>query len=293
MSGSDAMRASDRGSVLLGLLMLAAAFAPPSVFAEGEEDLAKQSQNPVADVVSVPFENNVLFGLGPSDSHAYVLNVKPVYPVRLGKLNLINRLILPVIYAEGQDVTLNEKQAQLLGFGGELRLANGSAFGLGDATYQAFFSPAEPGKLIWGIGPALVLPTATENRFASDKWSAGLSAVALAMPGRWVVGALVQNVWSVAGDGGADDVNQFMVQPFANYNLDGGWYLNTSPIITANWEADGADQWTVPLGMGIGRLVTHGKQPVDYRLAAYSNIEGPRFGSDWSLQFTVKLLFPK
>jgi hypothetical protein len=226
---------------LLGLLMLAAAFGPPALLAEGEQSLAKQSQNPVGDVVSLPFENNVLFGLGPSDSHAYVLNLKPVYPVRLGKLNLINRLILPVIYAEGQDVTLSEEQAQLLGFGGEIRLANGSAFGLGDTTYQAFFSPAEPGKLIWGVGPAFVFPTATESRFASDKWSAGISAVALAMPGRWVVGMLVQNVWSVAGDRDADDVNQFMVQPFANYNLDGRWYLNTSPVITSNWEADGAD----------------------------------------------------
>jgi hypothetical protein len=287
------MSASDRRSVLLGLLMLAAAFGPPALLAEGEQSLAKQSQNPVGDVVSLPFENNVLFGIGPSDSSAYVLNVKPVYPVRLGKLNLINRFILPVIYAEGQDVTLTEDQTQLLGFGGEMRLANGSAFGVGDTTYQAFFSPAEPGKLIWGVGPAFVLPTATESRFASEKWSAGISAVALAMPGRWVVGMLVQNVWSVAGDGDADDVNQFLVQPFANYNLDGGWYLNTSPVITADWEADGADQWTVPLGMGIGRLVRHGNQPVDYRLAAYSNVEGPSFSSDWSLQFTVKFLFPK
>ena len=282
------MRAS-----LVGLLMLAAASGPPPALAEGEQDLAKQSQNPVGDVVSLPFENNVLFGIGPSDSSAYVLNVKPVYPVRLGKLNLINRFILPVIYAEGQDVTLTDDQTQLLGFGGEMRLANGSASGLGDTTYQAFFSPAEPGKLIWGVGPAFVLPTATESRFASDKWSAGISAVALAMPGRWVVGMLVQNVWSVAGDGDANDVNQFLVQPFANYNLDGGWYLNTSPVITANWEADGADQWTVPLGMGIGRLVRHGNRPVDYRLAAYSNVEGPSFSSDWSLQFTIKFLFPK
>jgi hypothetical protein len=287
------MRLSPSRASLLGLVLPAAASGPPSLFADSEQDLAKQSQNPVADVVSVPFESNVLFGLGPSDSSAYVLNVKPVYPLRIGKLNLINRLILPVIYAEGQDVTLTGDQGQLLGFGGEIRLANGSAFGLGDTTYQAFFSPAEPGDVIWGIGPAVVLPTATDNRFAGDKWSAGLSAVALAMPGRWVVGTLVQNVWSFAGDGDADDVNQFMVQPFANYNLDNGWYLNTSPVITANWEADGADQWTVPLGMGVGRLVRHGKQPVDYRIAAYSNVAAPSFGSDWSLRFTVKLLFPK
>jgi hypothetical protein len=287
------VRARKRASLFATLLTLAVVLGPPPVLADGEHDLAKQSQNPVGDVVSLPFENNLMFGIGPSDSSAYVLNLKPVYPVRVGSLNLINRLILPVIYAEGQDVTLGAEQAQLLGFGGEIRLANASAFGLGDATYQAFFSPAEPGKVIWGVGPALVLPTATDNRFASDKWSAGLSAVVLAMPGRWVVGTLVQNVWSVAGDGDADDVNQFMLQPFANYNLDRGWYLNTSPVITANWEADSNERWTVPLGLGIGRLVQYGRQPIDYRLAAYSNIEGPSFGSDWSLQFTVKLLFPK
>lgn len=287
------MQAPKTHALSLGSLMLAVAFGPLPALADGEQDLAKQSQNPVGDVVSLPFENNILFGIGPSDSHAYVLNLKPVYPVRLGKLNLINRLILPLIYAEGQDVTLTEAQSELLGFGGQMRLANGSAFGLGDTTYQGFLSPAEPGKLIWGVGPAIVLPTATENRFASDKWSAGIAAVALAMPGRWVVGMLVQNVWSVAGDGSVDEVNSFMLQPFANYNLDGGWYLNTSPVITADWDKDSGERWTVPLGLGIGRLVRYGQQPVDYRLAAYSNIEGPDFGSDWSLQLTVKLLFPK
>lgn len=200
---------------------------------------------------------------------------------------------MPVIYAEGQDVTLTEEQSLELGFGGAMHLSNGSAFGLGDITYQGFLSPAKPGKVIWGVGPAIVIPTATESCFASDRWSAGISAVALAMPGRWVVGMLVQNVWSVAGDGSADDVNSFMVQPFANYNMDDGWYLNASPVITADWEKGSGDRWTVPLGLGIGRLVRHGRQPVDYRLAAYSNVEGPDFGSDWSLQFTIKLLFPK
>jgi hypothetical protein len=158
------MVAPQRFSAVAAFVTLAAAFGPPPVLADGEQDLAKQSQNPVGDVVSLPFENNVLFGIGPSDSHAYLLNLKPVYPIRLGKLNLINRLILPVIYAEGQDVTLTEKQSQELGFGAMMRLRNGSAFGLGDTTYQAFFSPAEPGKVIWGIGPAFVLPTATESR---------------------------------------------------------------------------------------------------------------------------------
>ena len=265
---------------------------PVAVRADGEQSLAKTSQNPVGDVISLPFENNVLFGIGPSDSTANALNIKPVYPIGIGGLNLINRFIIPVIYAEGQDFQVPADQGFQPGFGSPLQVKNGSAFGLGDTTYQAFLSPAEPGRLIWGVGPALVLPTATEGRFASNKWSAGLAAVALAMPGRWVVGALVQNVWSVAGSG-EREVNSFLIQPFANYNMDDGWYLNTSPVITADWEKDSGERWTVPLGLGIGRLVRHGQQPVDYRLAAYSNLEGPDLGPDWTLQLTVKLLFPK
>jgi len=262
-----------------------------TVFAE--EELAKQSQNPLGTIISAPFENNFNFGIGPSDATAYVLNMKPVYPVNLGDWNLINRFILPVIYSEGQDVPFSPGTGIDSGYAGIIELAQGSAFGLGDMTYQAFFGPAKPSKWIWGVGPALVLPTATEDRYASDKWSAGASAVALTMPGKWVVGVLAQNVWSFAGDSDATDVNKFLFQYFINYNLDNGWYLSTTPVITANWEASSGNKWTVPFGGGVGHLVKFGKLPVDFKLAAYWNAEKPTFGPDWNLQFTVKFLFPK
>ena len=133
-----------------------------TIFAQ--EDLAKQSQNPLGTIISVPFENNFNFGIGPSDATAYVLNMKPVYPVNLGDWNLINRFILPVIYSEGQDVTIPPGTEIDGGYAGIIEIAQGSAFGLGDMTYQGFFSPAKPAKWIWGVGPALVLPTATENQ---------------------------------------------------------------------------------------------------------------------------------
>lgn len=258
-----------------------------------QDDLAKESQNPLGTIISAPFENNFNFGIGPSDATAYALNMKPVYPVNLGDWNLINRFILPVIYSEGQDAPFPPGTGIDLGYAGIIELAQGSAFGLGDMTYQGFFGPAKPGKWIWGVGPALVLPTATKNRYASDKWSAGVSAVALTTPGRWVVGVLAQNVWSFAGDSDAADVNNFLFQYFINYNLDNGWYLSSTPVITANWEASGANKWTVPFGGGVGRLVKFGKLPVDLKLAAYWNAQKPEFGSDWNLQFTVKFLFPK
>ena len=101
----------------------------------------------------------------------------------------------------------------------------GSEFGLGDTTYQLFLSPANPGKIIWGAGPSIVAPTATARRFGSKKWSGGPNFVALAMPGNWVLGTLVQNVWSFAGDSDAADVNKFLAQYFINYNLSNGWYI--------------------------------------------------------------------
>jgi hypothetical protein len=257
------------------------------------DELAKQSQNPLGTIISLPFENNFYTGIGPSDASVYALNMKPVYPVKVGEWNLINRLILPAIYSQGQDVAIPPGNEIDAGYSGIIELAQGSAFGLGDLTYQAFFSPAKAGKWIWGAGPALVLPTATEDRYASDKWSLGPAFVALSMPGNWVYGVLAQNVWSFAGDSNAADVNSFLFQYFLNYNLGNGWYLSSTPVITANWEADSGNEWTIPLGGGFGRLVKHGKLPVDYKLTVYKHIEKPEFGADWNLQFTVKFLFPK
>ena len=239
------------------------------------EDLAKESQNPIANIISLPFENNFDFGVGEEDAFVYALNLKPVYPLNLGKVNLINRFILPVIYQE------------------ERVEGEGSEFGLGNFTYQAFFSPAKLGKVIWGVGPAFVIPTNTDDRLGADKWSAGPAAVALAKPGHWLFGALVQNVWSYAGDNDESDVNFFSFQYFINYNFEGGWYLSSTPIITANWEADSDDRWTVPFGGGVGRLVKFGQKPFDIKLQGFYNVEKPKAAADWSLQLQFKMLFPK
>ncbi|MFW2368624.1 MAG: neuromedin U, partial [Desulforhopalus sp.] len=207
------------------------------VMGQTDEDLAKQSQNPLGTIISSPFENNFYFGIGPSDATAYALTWKPVYPVDLGDWNLINRFIIPAVYGEGQDAGILLNSTVDVGNGSLTDLPTGSAFGLADITYTAYLSPKKSGSWIWGIGGALGLPTATEDRFSSDKWSAGPAFVALTMPGNWVTGFLIQNTWSFAGDSDAADVNKFLFQYFVNYNLDDGWYLNTSPIITANWEA--------------------------------------------------------
>jgi hypothetical protein len=141
------------------------------------------------------------------------------------------------------------------------------------------------------VGPTFTIPTATDSKLGSGKFSLGPTAVALTIQGPWVFGALINNQWSVAG-WGDKDVNQMLLNPFVNFNLPGGWYLTSSPIITANWEADSGDKWTVPVGGGVGKLFKLGKLPINTSLQAYYNAERPKFGSDWQLRFQVQFLLP-
>ena len=184
--------------------------------AESEESktaaLAKAAQNPVANLISFPLQNNTNFGIGPYERAQNVLNIQPVIPFHISeKWNLITRTILPVIAQP------NPSQPTL------------GWSGFGDLNPSLFLSPAKPGKLIWGIGPAFVLPTATAAQLGQGKWSLGPSVVVLTTPGHWVIGALTNNVWSVAGPHERAVVNQFLLQYFINYNMKKGWYVTTAP----------------------------------------------------------------
>jgi hypothetical protein len=255
-----------------------------------DQDLAKQSQNPIGNMISLPMQNNTYFDVGPSEEWANSFQFQPVYPVNFGKVNLINRAIIPINYLAGQEVTVPAREQIQDDF---VTFETDSVFGLGNITWQGFISPAKPGKLIWGAGPVLQIPTNTDDRLGTDKWSAGPGFVALAMPGKWVVGVLGYNIWSFAGPSDEDDVNSLIFQYFVNYNLANGWYVTSAPVMTANWEADSSQRWTVPLGGGVGRLVKFGKRPVDFKVQSFWYAEKPDNGPDWSLQLQVKLLFPK
>jgi len=138
------------------------------------------------------------------------------------------------------------------------------------------------------------MPTATEDTTGTDKWSAGPSVVAIIIQGPWVVGGLVSNFWSFAGNSDRQDVNFLFSQLFANYNLSQGWYLVSAPIITADWKADNGNKWTVPLGGGAGKVFRIGKLPINTSLQAYYNVEKPELtGADWQLRFQLQFLFPK
>jgi len=165
--------------------------------------------------------------------------------------------------------------------------------GFGDMNPTFFFSPSQPHKLIWGVGPAFVLPTATSKVLGQGKLSIGPSVVALVQPGHWTLGALVNNVWSVAGSGGRSAVNQMTLQYFINYNLRKGWYLTYSPIVQANWKASPGNVWTVPVGGGAGRVMRFGFQPVNISASFYRNAVHPVAGSSWNMRLQIAFLFPK
>ncbi len=259
--------------LILGLIVLSNTALAAE---ESAEALAKKSQNPVSSLISVPFEANFKFNSGPKDKTDFVLNIKPVIPVRISEdWNLINRVITPVIYQGSRGPGL------------------GGVTGLGDITYQAFFSPAKPGKVIWGLGPQVGIPTGTD-RLTSDQWTIGPTAVVLSMPGHWVLGAVASNSWNIGeGYNDAPNVHFFSLQYFVNYNMQDGWYLTSAPTITANWKAGSDDKWTVPFGGGAGRVFKIGNQSINAKLAAYYNVEAPDDASDWTLQATAAFLFPK
>ena len=273
-----------RISLLPAVIVLLAA-SPLYVSADDSKadggDLRAAVQNPISSLVSLPFKFN--FDYGAQNGDGTILNIQPVYPVTIGDWNYVSRLILPVASVDGAISTPENPNPSGLD----------SASGLGDTNYSLYLSPVEYGDVIWGVGPSIMMPTATEDQLGSGKWSAGITGVALTQPGWGTMGILGRHLWSFAGDDNRTDVNQSLIEPFANYNLDKGWFLITDLIITSNWEASSGQQWTVPLGGGAGRIYKIGNQAVNNRIEFYYNVEKPDSAPDWTWAFTFQFLFPK
>jgi hypothetical protein len=233
--------------------------------ADEPPDIVKQSQNPVASLISMPIQNNLEFGVGPNGDQADVLYLEPVIPLHVTKdWNIITRTIVPLIY--------------------EPHLANG----IGNTA-----GSGETGALIWGIGPSVTFPTASDPLLGQGKYSAGLSGAVLTIRGPWVLGVLVTDVTSVGGESDRKNVHQMLVQPFLDYNLPHGWYLASSPMMTADWKASSTDRWTVPIGGGGGKLFRIGKQAINASLHAYGNVVEAHEAGNWTLRMEISLLFPQ
>jgi hypothetical protein len=250
--------------------------------ADNAEELRKEAQNPVASLISVPIQGNWNFNIGAADRVQNVTNIQPVIPVNVGEnWNLIIRWITPVIF---QPVPLPQVNGPPLQSG---------YYGLGDMQPAFFLSPKK-GKLIWGVGPQLLIPTATKTGILGQgTFGMGPTAVVLVQPGKWTFGALANNVWGVTRHSNLPSVNQFLLQYFINYNLKKGYYLTWQPTLTANWEAKNGGRWVVPMGGGIGRIMRLGAQPVNLGLQFYGNAVHPPGASPWGMRLQIAFLFPK
>jgi hypothetical protein len=261
---------------------LAVASAPaetsdnPNTAAAEVSQLAKKTQNPIGDLISVPFQNNTNFGFGPHRGAQDVLNIQPVIPIHVtSDWNVITRTILPLVWSPS------------------LSSVRTVPFGTAPTSFSAFVSPREPTNgWLWGFGPVAQIPTMSSSTLGSREWGGGPTAVIVHMSSHIVAGALANNVWSFGGTSrpGDNRYETFLAQPFFNYNFDKGWYAGTSPIVTANWQAKG-EKWTVPVGANVGRVIRIGDQPVNLLAGAYYNVVTPTYGGEWQLRTHVTLIF--
>jgi hypothetical protein len=256
--------------------------AAPDSDADNAEKLRKEAQNPVASLISVPFQENWNFNTGPADRTQNILNIQPVIPVNLGEnWNLIVRWITPVIF---QPVAVPQVSSAPIQSG---------YYGFGDMQPAFFFSPKKS-KVIWGVGPQLLLPTATKTGILGQgTFAMGPTVVVLVQPGKWTLGFLANNVWGITTHAGLPNVNQGLLQYFVNYNLKKGYFITWQPTITANWEAKNGGRWVVPVGGGIGRIMRLGTQPANVGLQFYGNSIHPPGVSSWGMRVQIALLYPK
>jgi hypothetical protein len=240
---------------------------------EESEDLAKQIQNPLANLVTLPLQANYNTGFGSDDRLMFNLNIQPVVPFPGKTWNIISRTIIPVnSVPQG---------------------ATDSTFGLGDTSLSLFWSPAKASKLIWGVGPAFLLPTASNPEIlGTDKWSLGPTGVIFYETGPWTMGIVASNVWSIAGNDQRENVNLLTAQYFFNFNFGKGWALGTAPIVTANWKADSGDRWTIPWGLNASKLMRFGDRPVNLLLGYYDNATRPDGAAERQFRVQINFLFP-
>jgi hypothetical protein len=242
---------------------------------EDADELAKKLSNPIANLVSVPLQFNADFSAGPDDkAELYTLNIQPVIPIHITEdWNVISRTILPVVGRE------------------DLFPLDDDIWGLGDTLQSLFLSPTAlgPGGLIWGVGPVFQLPTANDDLLGSEKWGAGPTAVALIQQGPWTAGALVNHVWSFAGEEDRLDISRTFLQPFVTFALGNGQTLSLNSESTFDWHEE---QWTVPVNLGYTKVFRIGGQPISFQLGGRYYPEVPEGGPDWGIRSTITFLFP-
>ena len=272
-------------STTLALALAAPVFAAPparsthtaSTSAPAAEDeqseLVKKLNNPISNLISVPFQSNWDFNIGPADGTKYTLNIQPVIPISISKdWNVIVRTILPVI-----------SQTDIQGH-------SGTQTGLGNTTQSFFLSPKKPWNgVTWGLGPVGYYPTSTERALGPEKWGLGPTFVVLAQPGPWTIGMLANQIWSVGGNGDEQNISAAFLQPFIVYTFKTHTSIALNTESTYDWENS---QWTVPINLMVQQVFKIGKQPMALQLGARYYAEAPSGYAHWGVRLNFTLLFP-
>jgi hypothetical protein len=219
------------------------------------------------------------FDAGPYGRTAHSFQMLPLIPLRAGE----NWLLIPRIVATP------------LAYLPDATQASGGTTGLGDTIATFFLTPAHTGTVIWGVGPALLIPTATNSNLGAGNWDLGPAFAVLVQPDWGSLGTVAQNIWSLPGNAQRLSVHQMQIETSFSYNLPDGWYVFTSPTINADWTQSGEDRWLIPFGGGIGRTFNIGNQAVDLNIAVYSNAIRParEFSPKWQMSLQCTLLYPR
>ena len=238
-------------------------------------DLAKAYHNPLGSLRALPMQLDLDFNVGRSEKTSASYTFQPIFPIKLNDdWTLVSYTILPVVSMP------------------EMMRGEDRDNGLGDLQLFGYFTPAEvpEGKLIWGIGPKAVIPTATDDDLGQDKWSLGPALALGFQTDKWTVFGLFDNVWSIGGTGD-ENVNEFNLQYYITDQYPSGWFAISNLIIEADWEASSEDRWTVPIGGGFGKLFNIGDQSVALYGQLSYNVVSPRDGSDWAFTLGFELIF--
>lgn len=264
--------------ILIRAVAIAAAWTAPglAMAQDGAQDdateLAKKLSNPVASLISVPFQYNYDCCFGPDDGARQTLNIQPVMPVKLNDdWNLIVRTIVPLVYQESPAPGVED------------------SYGLSDVTQSFFFSPQSKDGLTWAVGPVFLWPVGTDE-LGTNKWGAGPTGLVLKQQGQNTYGLLANHIWSYAGSKARDDVSQTFLQPFYSYTTHDATTWGANLEASYDWTHE---TWSVPANLSVSHLYNFGGQRVSLGVGAKVYLVNETNAPDWGLRAVATFLFPK